>query len=55
MNYPISIKFGSQMQIYNPSMEISQKNGIFDGRHIENRFLAADAKFVMEMKNDMQI
>jgi len=31
------------------------KNGIFDGRHIENRFLAADAKFVMEMKNDMQI
>ena len=43
VNYPISIKFGSQMQISIPRMAIWQKLKFFkfkmaDGRHIENRF-----------------
>ena len=43
VNYPISIKFGSQMQISIPRMAIWQKSKFFkfkmaDGRHIENCF-----------------
>ena len=51
-NYPISSKFGMQMQISIPRMAIWQKNSKFfkskmaDGRHIENRFFAISRRLI---------